>query len=468
MRDSAFRLSLPRVLALFAAVGAAATLLARGESGVSPALLLTLEYGAEVAASEEPAGARQVLAILGNGTGGGELRHLVEEFDHAGSPSVSYDGHDILFAGRRTPAETTQIWAVPVDGSSPRLVVRCEECLDPAHLPDGGFVYARRMASNGSSPSFALHVAQADGQGERRITFGIARDRSPLVLPDGRIAFRRDHPGERVPGRIFAVNPDGTGLQLLRAPSPGESIQAGPWLVGDRLAFAETIGGATQALISVSVHDPQGERHVLAGSPGTDLAGATFTAATLLPEESILLAAILPDKGAILSTIARDGSIAPHASSRLRSERAFPTGAVVLPPQRRPLALTSVVQEEKSTGTLLCLDVYTSQIPALRQADPGTVASVRVLDGSGSVLGEAPVELDGSFFVEVPADQALQLEIVGADGAVASDRTGFWVRPNENRGCIGCHEDPALAPENRVPLALARGASQLRPPGAVR
>jgi hypothetical protein len=30
----------------------------------------------------------------------------------------------------------------------------------------------------------------------------------------------------------------------------------------------------------------------------------------------------------------------------------------------------------------------------------------------------------------------------------------MWIRPNERRGCVGCHEDHEQTPENRVPLAV--------------
>jgi hypothetical protein len=32
----------------------------------------------------------------------------------------------------------------------------------------------------------------------------------------------------------------------------------------------------------------------------------------------------------------------------------------------------------------------------------------------------------------------------------------MWLRPNERRGCVGCHEDPELVPANRVPLAVKK------------
>jgi hypothetical protein len=117
-----------------------------------------------------------------------------------------------------------------------------------------------------------------------------------------------------------------------------------------------------------------------------------------------------------------------------------------------------VIRTEWKTGTLLCLDVYNSRIPTLAALPPGSIRRVRITtrNAAGEDLsGEAPVMSDGSFFVEVPADTPLRIHLLGDGGdALASFESGIWVRPNENHGCIGCHEAPEMAPENRQPLAV--------------
>ena len=62
---------------------------------------------------------------------------------------------------------------------------------------------------------------------------------------------------------------------------------------------------------------------------------------------------------------------------------------------------------------------------------------------------------DGSFMAEVPADVALGFEALDEAGNVVRRLPpSVWVRPGENRGCIGCHEPHGLAPRNRRPLAV--------------
>ena len=90
--------------------------------------------------------------------------------------------------------------------------------------------------------------------------------------------------------------------------------------------------------------------------------------------------------------------------------------------------------------------------------------------GMREIVGYAPIEPDGSVRIKVPADVALALEIVNADGMRISPRHRNWlqVRPGEELRCNGCHDpasnlshgrrgsfDPAYAgaPSTGVPFA---------------
>ena len=75
------------------------------------------------------------------------------------------------------------------------------------------------------------------------------------------------------------------------------------------------------------------------------------------------------------------------------------------------------------------------------------------------ILGEAPVEQDGSFYVNVAGDVPFYLQTLDGQGrALQTMRAWIWVRKGDQRGCIGCHEDKELAPENRATDALVRAA----------
>jgi hypothetical protein len=108
-------------------------------------------------------------------------------------------------------------------------------------------------------------------------------------------------------------------------------------------------------------------------------------------------------------------------------------------------------------GNLLALDARQSRSGAL----PTAPAAVRAetMDGTGRVvsLGTAPVEKDGSFFVQATGDQALRFILLDAEGRTLRQEQGwFWVRRGEQRICVGCHTGPERAPDNRVPEVLLR------------
>jgi hypothetical protein len=121
-------------------------------------------------------------------------------------------------------------------------------------------------------------------------------------------------------------------------------------------------------------------------------------------------------------------------------------------PRRHPSAL-----HDWDYANLLALDARVSRDGALR----GTPVSVRLeaqdAAGHAVVIGTAPVEADGSFFVKAPADQAIRFALLDASGAVLRKERGwFWIRRGEQRYCVGCHAGPERASENRVPAVLLR------------
>lgn len=59
------------------------------------------------------------------------------------------------------------------------------------------------------------------------------------------------------------------------------------------------------------------------------------------------------------------------------------------------------------------------------------------------VLGTAPLAADGSFFVEVPADRLIHMQVLDSDRRVVGNQLiWMYVRPSETRSCVGCHEEP--------------------------
>jgi len=86
--------------------------------------------------------------------------------------------------------------------------------------------------------------------------------------------------------------------------------------------------------------------------------------------------------------------------------------------------------------------------------------------GARAVLGTVPVEADGSAHFSLPVGRPVFFQALDERGmAVQSMRSSTYVHPGQRLACQGCHEPRwrATPPADGVPLALARGPSQIRP-----
>jgi len=69
------------------------------------------------------------------------------------------------------------------------------------------------------------------------------------------------------------------------------------------------------------------------------------------------------------------------------------------------------------------------------------------------ILGYAPIEPDGSFKLQVPADVPLALSVVDSEGRALQTHTNWiQVRPGERRTCDGCHSPRRGAALNTGPI----------------
>jgi hypothetical protein len=111
---------------------------------------------------------------------------------------------------------------------------------------------------------------------------------------------------------------------------------------------------------------------------------------------------------------------------------------------------------DREGANLLCLNSYVSKT---ERVPKGSVAEVRVwsmnLSGEAVAIGKAPVEADGSFYVQTPSEAPLRFELLDRAGkTLAAEKGWFWARRGEQRVCVGCHAGPERAPENAAPQVL--------------
>lgn len=125
----------------------------------------------------------------------------------------------------------------------------------------------------------------------------------------------------------------------------------------------------------------------------------------------------------------------------------------------RPMGRLSNVDPTHNTGQLLCLDVNDSTYVSRTNATADRAVRVRLFTqaaaGNQCSLGDVQVQADGSFMAEVPADMPIGFEALDEQGQILRREAPMvWVRPGENRCCIGCHEAHNHSPRNFRPLAV--------------
>jgi hypothetical protein len=153
--------------------------------------------------------------------------------------------------------------------------------------------------------------------------------------------------------------------------------------------------------------------------------------------------------------------------------------AKIIRPRREPDGRSSVVTEKDPNGKFYCLDVYISDIDKPEWMPAGTVKRLRVLEGIPTtdtihanqnsnrkivqqrILGEIDIAEDGSFNIEIPANTPIKLQTLDADGMAIRICDWIWAKNHEPRGCIGCHEDGELTPENVLVKAVTRPSVKL-------
>lgn len=431
---------------------------------------------------------------------------VIEGFVCATDPVFSHDGKRLAFSGRRTAGDYLQIWELAGDDAVPRQIVTCEaDCISPVYMPSGHIVFASLLSGeyeeHGGPYSFSLYELAPGSEAPTRLTFNPSSDFDPVIMPDGRLLYSSwQHVGNHFWPRgniaLMLINSDGTGV------FPLTGNHRGPWakhgaapLDWDRVAWiaGENLTGFGEGTLMM-----------------TRLNDAFAPYETLLSPDAYRVTSVAPwmDKGIVISARPTDGS-SPTFGLHVWQDGAvkllydhpdyhelFPAVGAT---GKRPLLRISTVVPDTPHGYLLVLNCYetdrTDQHP-LRQ---GAVKTVRVIEGlptrragrrgpeffsvpgresepmirpdsatgviPSRILGEVPPAPDGSVYLKVPSDRPLRLQLVDHEGfALMNERAWFWVRPNERRACLGCHENRELSPHNVTPLAAGRKPTDLTDP----
>ena len=259
------------------------------------------------------------------------------------------------------------------------------------YLPDDRVIYAREVGGR-----FVIEAKELASNKTLALTYLPSSAIPTDVLRDGRILFESNYPlGVGGNPEIYTVYSDGSGVESYRCDHGAGHHSA------RQQASGETVFSSSHGL-------------------------AKFTSARA--EESKLSLPAGEYAGDVAEMTEGDWLLAwrPESKSTYRLMRWVPGGRELKPllaesgvnviqpvllaprtvPNRHPSGL-----HDWPNANLLCLNAYTAK----RQLVAGSIRSVRLYarDESGHprLLGTAPVERDGSFFVQVPSEQPIQFEL---------------------------------------------------------
>lgn len=432
----------------------------------------------------------------------GQVRVLSEGFQSACDPNVSFDGRHVLFAAKQQPGARWRIWEIGLDGQGARPV--SPEHLDarsPIHAttlftldsPEPWLTtlfVAREPTLNevGRASASSLYNVKLDGTELRRLTFNPNHNFDPFQMWDGRVIYSAERypnqpgaPGGHV--GLYAIHVEGADMERYG---------------GERAKRIQQMPCATERGLVVFVESDQAAPDGAGQLAGLEEQRPHLTYRPLTKDRAFVFLYPSPLEGNRLLVSRRPASgkgtcgVFSFDADQGRCEPLFDrpdyhdVQAVLAAPRKRPDGHSTVVDTKFEAGILYGLNCYDADPRMAPHVQPGMVKRVRLIEGvlqsaeaslatrapdpfvARRLVGEAPVEADGSFNLEVPADTPLLLQTLDDQGMALANCGWIWVKPKEKRGCIGCHEDPERVPENEYVLALRRPSNRLVLPPADR
>lgn len=438
-------------------------------------------------------------------------------------PELSYDGTKVLFSMRKNKDDGYHIYEMNVDGSDLKQLTKANDVsdIDPVYLPDGGIAFSatrqpkycmcnRHIMAN-------LYRMNADGSNITQIGISTLFEGHASILSDGRILYDRWEYVDRNFGDaqgLWTVNPDGTKHAVYygnNTKSPGGVLDA-----------RQIPGTETVVCTFAPCHDrPWGAIAIVDRRKGVD---GVEPVQQIWPAKSIDLVKegdldsfkwldhyyedpypVNENNFLVSRTIwykpggwmALDSKSGLYLLSRDGIEELLLEGTlslfdpVVIEPRQKPNVIPAMRDHKNSKGIFYVQNVYEGT--HMKGVEKGKAKYLRIVDspekrtwtqggwgGQGEqapgvnwhsfetkrILGEVPIEADGSAHFEAPAMTYVYFQLLDEDKKmIQSMRSGTMLMPNETNGCIGCHEDrlSVPTPTPNTPMALRKAPAKISP-----
>ncbi len=425
---------------------------------------------------------------------------------------LSHDGQTVLFSWRQIQDSGYHLWTINVDGTNLTQLTDGEwHDYNACWLPDGDIAFlttrAPQFAYCWHAPVGILHRMSPDGSNLLQLSANYLNDFTPSVLEDGRLIYSRweyvDRPAIPIQS-LWSINPDGTNLAGFfgnRVLSPGTFMEARS-IPGTRKIICTMTGhnGPARGAIgvidrSLGVNSQQAITNITPDVPvpnvnqgnGNTGGSKLYSCPVPLDGTRYLVSAKGPVQVRTLSGACVSLAL-PAPSDGMQYFSAQPVR-----PKVRPPIIAATLSVESATdeyATLFLQDVYNGLEPYVQRGDIASIRIVRDMEKSvridpglrafgfqfpviscgatyagKDVLGEVPIEPDGSACFRIPAGKNVSFQAVDKQGRVVQRMRSFThLMPGEIQGCVGCHEHRRQASRDRLPTAYFKTPRDIEPP----
>ncbi len=388
------------------------------------------------------------------------IKVLTENYYSACSPSISDDGNFMLFAAQKNQNDLWKIWEMNLKNLKVRLIISSNEnCIDPAYLPGKRLMFSKLSSNKLSNKEHSLFTCNIDGSQLNKITFNPNTNFASTILQDGRIlTISKQIIPEQRNGMLMVLRPDGTKEEMFYQGINGNNILSRAYETSNgKIVFIESDKNKEKAnLISIDYNNPKHSRVNLSSRILGD-----FQTVSPFKNNQLLTSYRASDEVQYaLYEFDIDNQILGNQIYQDNNYNSLE--AVLVEKKERPKNIPSEVDLSARTGLMLCQDInFSDDLNANNTSSKSKAIKMEVM-GIDSSLGIVDVEEDGSVYIKIVADTPFRLRTLDKEGKVVNGPSSWiYLRPNERRGCVGCHVGNERVPKNRQPLSVLKAPLEI-------